>query len=143
VRGVETELEARITRDWRIFGSYLYTNARVLDAPNQPSLEGKRLAQVPENTAALGVRYTNPAIVNASLVARYVGQQYEDDLNTLSLGSYVVVDAFLSRAFARWGEAYFAVENLFDRTYTVGRTSEGVISIGAPRLVRGGVRLAF
>jgi outer membrane cobalamin receptor len=143
VRGVETELEWRVARDWRVFGSYLYVDARVVDAPNQPGLEGKRLAQVPTNAASAGLRYANPAILNASLVARYVGQQYEDDLNTLPLGSYVVFDAFLSRAFARWGEAYFAVENLFDRTYTVGRTSEGVISIGAPRLVRGGVRLAF
>ena len=53
------------------------------------------------------------------------------------------VDLFLSRAFAKWGEAFLAVENLFDRVYSVGRTTNGVTSIGAPRLVRGGIRLAF
>ena len=48
-----------------------------------------------------------------------------NDANTLPLGSY------------------FAVENLFDTTYATGRTTEGVVSIGVPRLVRGGVRLSF
>ena len=72
-----------------------------------------------------------------------MGGQFEDDTNTLPLGSYVVVDFALSRALARWSEVFVGVENLFDRTYATGRTSEGVVSIGAPRLVHGGVRLSF
>jgi len=74
---------------------------------------------------------------------RWVGDQYEDDLNTLQLGSYFVMDLFLSRSFGKWFEAYLAIDNLFDKTYTTGRTSEGVISIGEPRLIRGGVRVHF
>lgn len=80
---------------------------------------------------------------NATLTARYVGDQYEDDLNTLPLGSYVVVDLFLSRTFGKSTEIYIAVENLLDRIYTTGRTSEGVISIGEPRMARAGLRLRF
>jgi hypothetical protein len=38
---------------------------------------------------------------------------------------------------------FAAVENVFDTPYSVGRTSEGVVSIGAPRIVRGGLRLTF
>jgi len=53
------------------------------------------------------------------------------------------MDLFLARALAKWAEVFVGVENLFDRTYSSGRTSEGVVSIGAPRLVHGGVRLAF
>ena len=64
-------------------------------------------------------------------------------LNTLPLGSYVVLDLFVSRALARWAEVFVGVENLFGQTYSTGRTSEGVVSIGAPRLVHGGLRLAF
>ena len=142
VRGVETELEARFARDWRIIGSYLFADARVVDAPQQPALEGKRLAQVPEHSAALSLRYNNPAIIGA-VTGRYVGPQFEDDLNTLPLGGYVVFDVVLSRALTKWSEVFVAVENLFDRTYSTGRTSEGVVSIGAPRFVHGGLRLAF
>lgn len=143
IRGVETEVEWRPAPRWRLLASHLYTDARVVEAPQQPALEGKRLAQVPAHTYTLGARWEDPAWVNAALTVRFVGRQFEDDLNTLPLGSYAVVDVFLSRAVARWGELFLAVENLFDTTYTTGRTSEGVISIGAPRLIRGGVRVAF
>jgi outer membrane receptor protein involved in Fe transport len=143
VRGIETELDVRLARDWRVIGSHLYTDARVEEAVQQPALEGKRLAQVPEHTAALSVRYSNPVIVTGAVTARYVGPQYEDDLNTLPLGGYVVFDATLSRAVTKWSEVFVAIENLFDRTYATGRTSDGVTSIGAPRFVRGGLRLAF
>jgi len=98
---------------------------------------------VPEHSATVGARFEHPAWFNAGAQLRYVGGQFEDDVNTLPLGSYVTVDLHLSRAFAKWGEAFIAVENLFDRVYSVGRTTNGVTSIGAPRLVRGGIRLAF
>ena len=113
------------------------------EASQQPSLEGKRLAQVPEHSATAAVRFARPDWFNASLTARFVGDQYEDDINSLPLGSYVVVDLAVSRAFGKHTEVYVAVENLFDRIYTTGRTSEGVISIGEPRVARAGVRLRF
>jgi outer membrane receptor protein involved in Fe transport len=143
IAGVEAELEVRPARDWRLLAAYLFTDARVVDAPNQPALEGNRLAQVPRHTASLGVQYRHPAILDATVNVRYVGQQFEDDLNTLPLGSYVTVDLFASRQVMRWLEVFAGVENLLDRTYTTGRTGEGVVSIGAPRLARGGVRLTF
>jgi len=143
IRGVETELDLRPARDWHIIASHLYSDTRVLDAAVQPALEGKRLAQVPENTATLSARFDNPALFAAAVTLRYVGAQFEDDLNTLPLGSYVTVDLSASRAVTKWMEVFVAAENLFNRTYAVGRTSEGVISTGAPRIAHGGVRLSF
>jgi outer membrane receptor protein involved in Fe transport len=143
IQGFESELELRLARDWRLLASYLFSDARVVDAPNQPALEGKRLAQVPEHSVSLGLQYRNPHLLNVTANARYVGEQYEDDLNTLPLGSYVTVDLFASRAVTRWLELFAGVENLLDTTYSTGRTSEGVVSIGAPRIVRGGLRLTF
>ena len=143
IRGFETAVELRPATAWRLLASYLFSDARVVEAPQQRSLEGNRLAQVPEHGVTLGVRYQNPALFNASATARYVGGQFEEDANTLPLGSYIVADLFLARALARWSEVFVGVENLFDTTYATGRTSEGVVSIGAPRLVHGGVRLSF
>jgi len=143
IRGVEAELEFRPAREWRFLASYMLSDARVVEASQQRSLEGKRLAQVPEHTLALGAHFAHPRWVNASATVRLVGKQFEDDLNTLPLGGFVVVDVALSRAFAKWGEAFVSAENLFDQTYAVGRTTGDVVSIGAPRLVRGGVRLSF
>jgi outer membrane receptor protein involved in Fe transport len=143
IRGVETELELRLAREWRFRLGYLFTDAHVIDAPQQPALEGKRLAQVPMNTVTGSIRFTHPAWFNLNLTGRWVGDQYEDDLNTLLLGSYFVMDLFLSRSFGKWFEAYLAIDNLLDKTYTTGRTSEGVVSIGEPRIIRGGVRVHF
>jgi outer membrane receptor protein involved in Fe transport len=143
IQGFESELELRLGRDWRLLAAYLFTDARVVDAPNQPLLEGNRLAQVPEHSVSLGLQYRNPALLDVTANVRYVGEQYEDDLNTLTLGSYFTVDLFASRQVTRWLEVFAGVENLLDATYSTGRTSEGVISIGAPRVVRGGLRLTF
>jgi outer membrane cobalamin receptor len=82
-------------------------------------------------------------LFDAAVTVRYVGQQYEDDLNTLSLGGYFVMDAIISRAITRNVELYAAAENISDRVYTTGRTTDGVISIGQPFMFRGGVRLRF
>jgi outer membrane receptor protein involved in Fe transport len=143
IRGAETELELRPARDWRIVAGYIFTDTEVLDAPQQRTLEGRRLAQVPRHGASVTVRYDNPALLTAAATVRFVGRQFEDDLNTLPLGSYALVDLFLSRRLARWAEVFVGIENLLDTTYRTGRTSEGVVSIGAPFQVHGGVRLTF
>ena len=72
-----------------------------------------------------------------------VGSQYEDDLNTLTLGGFTVVDLQLSRPITKWGEVFLSVENLFNETYGVARTSDGIVSIGGPRQIRAGVRLSY
>lgn len=143
IRGVETEIEARPFPGWRVILGHIYTDARVVEARRQPALEGKRLAQVPDNVVTLGVRWDNPAWVNVSANVRYVGRQYEDDLNTLPLSPFTVVDLQLSRPIAKWGEVFVAFENLLDETYAVQRTTDGIVTVGNPRLIRGGVRLTF
>jgi iron complex outermembrane recepter protein len=143
IRGLETELTLRPSPEWRLLASYIFTDAKVVNAPQQPGLEGKRLAQVPQHGATLGVSYENPQWLTASAMARFIGAQYEDDQNTLRLGSYWVFDLFLSRRLAKWAEIYVGIENLFNTTYSVGRTSDGVVSIGAPLLVHGGIRISL
>jgi hypothetical protein len=40
-------------------------------------------------------------------------------------------------------ELFLSVENLFDTTYEVGKTTDGIVTIGAPVLVHGGIRIRF
>jgi outer membrane receptor protein involved in Fe transport len=143
IRGVETELEVRPFPRWRLTASHIYMDAQVVEAPGQPALEGNRLAQVPDNVFTIGLHFDDPAWFAASLMVRRVGGQFEDDLNTLPLGAFTTVDARIARRFTKFLDVYLAVENLLDETYTVARTSEGVISTGAPRIVHGGLRLSF
>jgi outer membrane receptor protein involved in Fe transport len=143
VRGFEGEVEVRIGKEWRLFAAHLYSDAKVVDAANQPALEGKRLAQVPQHVTTAGVRWDRPEWLAVNVLARFVGSQFEDDLNTLPLGRYTVVDVHVSRAVTRWATVFLGIENLTDEEYAVARTSDGVVSIGTPRFVRGGVRLTF
>ena len=93
------------------------------------------------------LNYTNPALINVSVQGRFVGDQFEDDLNSLKLGDFFVVDLRVWRPIPvpklSAGELFLAVENLFDRTYEVGKTADGIVTVGAPLLVHGGLRLRF
>ena len=143
IRGVEGEVEARPTRELRLLVGHAYTDATVLESHNQRALEGKRLAQVPEHVTTGSVRWEHPDWLSVQVTARFVGGQFEDDQNTLPLGRYATADVHLSRAITKWGTVFLAVENITNEEYSVARTSEGVVSIGTPRIVRGGVRLTF
>lgn len=143
IRGIEFELEYRPHTYWTVSGSYLFNETEVLSAPNQPALEGKRIAQVPKHQFTVKLSFTHPALLNVSVQGRFVGDQFEDDLNTLKLGDFFVVDLFLSRQIMKGWEAFLAVENLFDRTYEVGKTADGIVTIGAPVLVHGGIQARF
>jgi hypothetical protein len=76
-----------------------------------------------------------------NITGRWVGDQFEDDLNTLPHGSYFGVDS--SPSLGKWFEAYLAIDNLLDKTYTTCWTSEGVISIGEPQNIRVGAHVHF
>ena len=147
IRGIEAEVEYHPHVAWTVSGSYLFNDTEVLSATNQPELEGKRIAQVPKHQFTLKLNYANPALVNVSVQGRYVGDQFEDDINSLRLGNYFVVDLMLWRSIpvprVSASELFLAVENLFDRTYEVGKTTDGIVTIGAPLLVHGGIRVRF
>jgi len=142
IRGVESEIEVRPYPRWRLTAGHIYLDARVVNA-SVTELEGNRLAQVPDNVVTLGVHWEDPAWFAASVFVRRVGRQFEDDLNTLPLGAFTTVDARIARALGPHALIYFAVENMTNETYSVARTSEGVVSVGAPRMFHGGVRVQF
>jgi outer membrane cobalamin receptor len=70
---------------------------------------------------------------------RYLGAQYEDDLNTLRMRGYATVDVSVARRLFWQVELYLALENLLDQHYLVGRA--GVDTLGQPLFVRGGLRV--
>jgi iron complex outermembrane recepter protein len=159
VKGVQTDLDVRIGQSWRLSAGYIYDDATVTDGgASNPALKGKWLQQVARNRGTFQVAYSNPRYVNAALGVQIVGLQYNDDLNanfippaTLAsegydavypagLPGYTVADLTVSRSFGRGFEAFFGVQNLFDKVYFVQTNPS---TIGTPRLVNGGVRVRF
>jgi outer membrane receptor protein involved in Fe transport len=150
VRGIEAEFEYQLTPRWSVTGSYLYSEARVLDNPSDPDLEGKRLTQVPWYGGTVGVRYVHPTLFALLVQGRFEGKKFEDSDNHDTLGGYYVIDLMLSRPLPLsgflpgrpGGQIFLAIQNLFDRTYAVDRGGE-ILKIGTPFLIQGGVHLQF
>lgn len=141
--GVEADVQVEVGHGVAASASWLWNDGEVRSAALDPTLIGNRLPQVPRQQLSMGLTYDRPDILFAGLQVRYVGQQYEDDANTRRLGGYFVLDAVLSREIAPGWELFVKAENLLDRDIATGETADGVVSIGAPRLVHGGLRYVF
>ena len=139
---------SNLPRAWVFLASYLYNESTVRAFPADPALEGKRVPQVPKHMYTLGVQYLNPRLVNAAILGRFVGDQFEDDRNENVLRSFFIANVNLWRPIplplTTAGEIFLSVENLFDTTYAVGKDpGTGLVTTGSPRLVHGGIRFRF
>lgn len=139
VRGVELEASVRLRDGLEGTAAYTLADARIGSAPGRPALVGKALPHDPAHrlTGALG--WSRRGGPSARAEVRWLSRAYEDDANTLPLPGYAVVDLTLAAPLGRGVELFAAADNLLDRRFLVGRA--GVDTVGAPRLLRAGVRL--
>lgn len=135
--GLEAEAELRLGARGTATAGYAFTDARVRSFPDEPALEGRPLPQVPRHQATLQLRYESRW--RLGLQARWTGTAYEDDRNQLPLDPALQVDLLAGRAITPGLEVFLAAENVLDAEVVVARTP--VPSLGAPRLLRAGVRL--
>jgi outer membrane receptor protein involved in Fe transport len=77
-----------------------------------------------------------------SVEGRYATSQFDDDLNTLVLGPYFVMDVFAGRQFRGGLVGYVAVENVLNDRYAVAIASP-IQNLGPPILARIGIRYDF
>jgi outer membrane receptor protein involved in Fe transport len=148
--GFEINAAVRITDRLSLSGGYQYVDAKVISAPNQPTLFNTWVQLVPHNVLTFEARYNNPRLITFSVDGRLVGKQY--DTNLLPMGSFFVLDAFASRNIGLGAEVYAGVENAFNEQYV--STAETFTSasppvpvsppqIGLPIAARIGVRFQF
>ncbi|HWH21990.1 MAG TPA: TonB-dependent receptor [Allosphingosinicella sp.] len=135
------ELDARLKLGiWSLFGGHSFTHARVRSSGAALPLNGLRPAQTPRHnfsaTAAgvLGRR-------SWSLTARFVGGQYEDDLNQQLLPSAWTFDAAASLPLANGVALDLRAENLTDARVVAGIAGNGTIERATPRTLWIGLRL--
>lgn len=138
-RGVSVDYEVT-PRPWLFFsGGYQYAQATVTRFDQEPQLVGNWIPQVPHNTGTVQGTFVSRRWGTLSVQVRGTGHQYDDDQNQFLLHGFFRTDAFYSHAVTHHAEIFIAGENLFDRTIEVGRTP--VLTLGTPRLVRGGIRI--
>jgi outer membrane receptor protein involved in Fe transport len=131
-RGAELDAEQHLADHWRVTAGYLFCDSRVS--------AGKRLPQVPRNTATLQLAFTAPR-GSAGIQGRWSSMQFDDDLNQFALRSYAVADLFAAYPIASRLEATIAIENATNRRVEVSATP--VISLATPRTWRLGIRYAL
>ncbi len=139
VRGIELGGSWRVSEQLSWNAAVLLNDAEVTRSSAVPELVGRRVAQVPKVTGSLGALWKAGSWQLAPRV-RYLDAQYEDDENALRLAPALVVDVSVARRFARRFELFLAVENLFDERIETGRGGTGLINVGTPRFVSGGIR---
>ncbi|MBS0480302.1 MAG: TonB-dependent receptor [Proteobacteria bacterium] len=137
---VATGIEASLA--WRrgpfaLTASYAYSHSQV-GAPGT-ALDRLAPAQSPRHAASATLAWTPKSGALLSLTARYVGDQYEDDLQTNILPAATTVDAVARLPLGRRVFAIIRAENLFDAN-VVTRNQAGSIDLGTPRTLWVGIR---
>ncbi len=139
-RGLEAELDLQVTRDLALRGSYGFNPTEVLRAASQPELVGKEARASARNSYTLTAAYDRPTLANVAVTVRSASRRFEDDLNRLDLESFVVADVHASKAVARQARLFVGVENVFDSEYPISRANSGLVRMGGPRMIEGGIR---
>ncbi|MGQ8772951.1 TonB-dependent siderophore receptor [Serratia sp. NA_112.1] len=141
-QGVELDVAGNITDSLSLIGSYAYTDARVVDDPDN---KGKEMTNVARHTASLFLTQDlgSPGLYSGDNVrmgagARYVGRRPGDAANSFNLDNYTVVDAFAAYTMpvngyrVKW---QLNVKNLFDKTYYPSSGGNLRVAVGEPREV--------
>jgi len=148
IRGFQTDFEYHLNSTWRFSGGYLHGESKVAENPDNPSLVGRFLPQVPKNRGSLLASYMNPRVADVTLSVQAIGAQYDDDQNIrgvpgqtiIGLPAYTVVGLNVSRQVGKSVQLFFGAQNLMNATYYVGTLPT---LVGSPRQVNGGLRLTF
>lgn len=139
--GLEAEAEREFGRGFGLRAALAATDARVNGGTDASQLTGKRPAQAPVWAATAGATLRPSPRLNVRLDLRWESARFEDDLNTRRLGAAALVDGVAEWSFRPGLAIYLATENLADAEVETGETADGVEQLGAPRVVRVGLRL--
>lgn len=110
--------------------SYAFSDSKV-EAPGT-ALDGMLPAQSPRHSASGTIGWHAPGNARLAATVRYVGPQYEDDLQTDRMPGVATVDAYARVPISRTLAVVGRVENLLDATVLTRKVGNSV-DLGAPQ----------
>ncbi|NTW32273.1 MAG: TonB-dependent receptor [Bacteroidetes bacterium] len=129
IYGIETELKYELGKNLSVFVNYSYTHAQikehnVKDINVDSSLTGKYLTDIPNHKASAGITWNNK-IVNTSVLFKYIGKMWINDLNTVDTeylltdkySDYSIINIRFERKIIKNLSASLSVENIFNKMY--------------------------
>lgn len=117
--------------------SYAFSDSHVRTTG---AMNGMAPAQSPRNAASATLGVIPAANWSVSGTVRYVGKQYEDDLQTDILADALTVDAVVRVPITKRVSVVGRAENIFNET-VVTRNQAGSIDLGTPQIFWIGIRL--
>jgi catecholate siderophore receptor len=126
VNGFEIGAAGKITNKWQVFGGYTYLDAEVVDNGdalgtngnlNASEFNGNRFPQTAKNSASLWSTYAIWPNLTVGGGAFYVGKQYGNVNNTVSIASYVRLDAVGTYQIDKNLSLQLNIQNLTDKRY--------------------------
>ena len=137
--GLELDASATLGR-WQLSGGWSWVDAEVrADAAAAP-LNGLRPAQTPRHAASATASWRGTGARRAAITARWVGSQYEDDLNGQLLAGAFTLDATAAWPLSRRLSIEARAENLGDARVEAAIGGDGVIERATPRTLWIGLR---
>nr|WP_299855868.1 TonB-dependent receptor [Sphingomonas bacterium] len=137
-KGVEATLEARHGAV-SLTASYAFSDSHVQASGASAQLNGFVPAQSPRHTVSATLAWAPRAGPSLSATLRYVGRQYEDDLQTDVLPAATTVDTVARLPITHRLALVARAENLFNAT-VITRNAAGSMDLGTPRTLWIGLR---
>lgn len=143
-QGIELDVIGELLPSWNIIASYAYTDAEITEDEGS-TLEGNRLAGVPEHAASLWSTYEIQSGdlqgLGFGLGLFFVGDRQDFD-NSFSVPSYLRTDVSLFYRRDNW-RAGINFRNLFGIDYIEAVDDRARITPGAPFTLVGSVSVTF
>jgi outer membrane receptor protein involved in Fe transport len=139
-RGLDLDVNTDLGGRTHLIFNYGFARPRFDDADE---LTGLLPRYVPEHTANAWLRKDWASGLNAAFGARYVGQQFADDSNSVRLAGYAIFSGAVGYRTDRW-EWSLNAENLFNRDdYFLPGHFSNLAFPGQPINVTSTIRLKF
>lgn len=140
-RGIEASVAAKLGAV-SLEGALAWTDAEVRGEGASLALDGKRPSQTPAFAGTLTLGWRPAEGWQVATTLRHVSAQFEDDLETDSLGAATTIDAFLAAPLAGKLSLVVRGENLGGEEI-ITRNQGGSIDLGVPRTFWLGLRYGF
>ncbi len=138
-KGIELTGDIALGR-FDLAGSYAFNDSKVEASGAGAGLNGMQPAQSPRHSASATLGYRAPGDARLAVTARYVGPQFEDDLQTDKMPGVTTLDGYARVPLTDRIAVVGRVENLFDVTVLTRKVGTSV-DLGAPQTFWIGVQI--
>ncbi len=112
--------------------SYAFNDSKVEASGAAARLDGMQPAQSPRNVASGTLAWNGPNKLKIASTLRYIGPQYEDDLQTDKMPGVATVDGFVRLPIVHGFSVTGRIENALDATILTRKVGNSV-DLGQPR----------